>query len=103
MARKKSRRKEVLNIWEIKNLDNISSLQKNGLKCWLEWNNRTEEVYVVGRLKLTLFIDFKITNFLARKKISEIKEVYLFPISPPHSSVSVSKMQVILRKRAGVN
>lgn len=51
------------------------SLQKSRLQCWLEGINRTEEVYIIGRLRLTLFIDFKIASFLNRKKFSEIKEV----------------------------
>lgn len=39
---KKQGVKEIPIIWEIKNLDKITRLQKSGLQCWLEGINRTE-------------------------------------------------------------
>lgn len=60
----------------------ITSLQKSGLQCWLKRINRTEKVYVVGRLRLALFIVFKIANFLARKKKFRDKGNLVIPF--PH-------------------
>ena len=45
---------EIPIVWGIKILDKMASLQKSGLQCGLEGIKRTEKMYVIGSLRLTI-------------------------------------------------